>query len=294
MATPTLGLAFFSATDVTQQYAAVIAQALRERGCQVSLFNVTPYSSRQSALPVVDFDAWLFGFPVYADFAPSVINEWLPTLAGGGKRCAQFLTYGGRTAGYAHFHTKLLLERAGFCVLLSAEFLGRHSFNLGGWRLLPDRPDAEDLALARRYAALALERFRQESPPRFRLQKPFGYSRVLAFLRERRQGKARESDHPVRERGWTHPVRSGAECSMCRLCEAECPAGAFDADSGLSDPARCIECFHCVWICPDQVIQVDPRLRDAYQEFLDFCHLTEEMVQAKRSKIITEAWQAAA
>lgn len=285
MDNPAIALVYFSATNVTREYATVMAQALREQNCGVTLFNVTPYAARQERLPVEDHDVWVFGFPVYADFAPSVINQWLPTLEGGGKRCAQFLTYGGRTSGYAHFHTKLLLEGAGFQVLFSAEFLGRHSFNVGGWRMLPDRPDQEDLALARDYATLALERFRQESPPLFRLQKPFGYGRNVASL---------ERPAEERTRWWPNPSRTAESCSMCRQCETECPTQAFDAGSGKSDPILCIDCMRCVTVCPEGLIQLDERLTVPYQRFLDYCHLTDEMMQAKRSKIITEAWQAAA
>lgn len=231
-----------------------------------------------------DFDGFIFGFPVFSDFAPSVINAWLPTLDGRGKRCTMFFTYGARTTGYAHFHTKLLLEQAGFQVLFSAEFLGRHSFNVGGWRVLPDRPNEQDFAVAREYVALALERFSQDAPAVFRLQKPFGYNRAMASL-ENQQKRA--------ERGWTHPIRIAEECSMCRDCETECPTQAFDADSGLSDPKRCIACMRCVTVCPDDVLKIDKRMKDAYDGFLRNWHLTEEMMDAKQSKIITAAWQAA-
>jgi ferredoxin/flavodoxin len=279
-----IALVYFSATNVTHTYAQVIEQALRDRGHTVQLFNVTAHARRQEALPLDDFDHFIFGFPVFADFAPSVINEWLPTLDGQGKRCAQFFTYGARTTGYAHFHTKLLLERAGFQVLFSAEFLGRHSFNVGGWRVLPQRPDERDFSVAREYVALALERFSQDAPPIFRLQKPFAYNHVLAAL-EGRQERT--------ERGWTNPVRVVEECSMCLDCETECPAGAFDADTGLSDPERCIECMRCVYICPDQVLKIDERMKGVYEGFLKDWHLTEGMMEAKKSKIITQAWQTA-
>jgi Fe-S-cluster-containing hydrogenase component 2 len=79
---------------------------------------------------------------------------------------------------------------------------------------------------------------------------------------------------------------------MCRDCEIECPTQAFDADTGLSDPERCIECMRCVYICPDQVLRVDG-LKDVYAGFLTYWHLTEEMMNAKKSKIITQAWQTA-
>jgi Fe-S-cluster-containing hydrogenase component 2 len=80
---------------------------------------------------------------------------------------------------------------------------------------------------------------------------------------------------------------------MCLRCENECPNEAFDADAGLSDPATCIECMHCVYICPDEVVKADERMEGVYQDFLKDWHLTEEIMQAKRSKIITEASQVA-
>jgi len=279
-----IALIYFSATNVTHTYAQVMREGLIEQGCAVQLYNVTAYASRQEKLPIHDFDGFIFGFPVFGDFAPSVINEWLPTLDGQGKKCAQFFTYGARTTGYAHFHTKLLLEQAGFQVLFSAEFLGRHSFNVAGWRILPDRPDSLDFAVAREYAALALESFTQNTPAVFRLQKPFSYNQIMAS----RENKPKRS-----ERSWTNPIRIIEACSMCRDCENECPTQAFDADTGLSDPERCIECMHCVYICPDKVLKIDERMKDAYASFLTNWHLTDEMMNAKKSRIITAAWQAA-
>ncbi len=279
-----VALIYFSATNVTHTYVRAIQDRLRELGCTAQAFDVTAYAARQKPLPLDEFDAFIFGFPVFADFAPSVINDWLPTLEGHGRKCALFLTYGARTTGYAHFHTRLLLEQAGFQVLFSAEFLGRHSFNVGGWRILPNRPDDQDLAVASEYAALACERFAHDSPEVFRLQKPFGYHRARAAL---------DTAAKRTERAWTNPVRTTADCTMCRNCETECPTQAFNADTGLSDPARCIECMHCVYICPDHVLKVDDRLKDAYANFLDDWCLTDSMMAAKRSRIITDSWQAA-
>jgi ferredoxin/flavodoxin len=282
---PHIALVYFSATHVTKSVAQVMHAELARLGCDASLVNVTPYPARIRPLPVGDFDGLIFGFPVFADFAPSVVRDWLPTLAGQGKPCATFFTYGARTTGYAHFDTKCLLEAAGFRVLFTAEFLGRHTFNVGGWRVLPDRPDESDFAVARQFAAQAVERFGQEMPPAFHLQKPFGYNLACAARREAPKKT---------ERGWTNPVRAAETCSMCRDCEAECPTEAFDAETGLSDPGKCIECMHCLYICPDEVIQIDARMKDVYADFLADWHLTEEIMQAKQSKIITQTWQAAA
>ena len=279
-----IALVYFSATNNTYTYAQVIHDRLTDQGCSVPWFNVTPYASRQAALPLQDVDGVIFGFPVFSDFAPSVINAWLPTLDGRGKKCAQFFTYGARTTGYAHFHTQRLLEKAGFQVLFSGEFLGRHSFNLAGWRILPDRPDAQDFAVAREYADQALERFSQAAPAVLRLQKPFGYTHATAAMETKQKGT---------ERGPRNPVRITEACSLCRDCELECPTQAFDADTGLSDPARCIECLHCVYVCPDKVVKADDRMKAAYADFLANWCLTDEMMAAKKSRIITASWQAA-
>lgn len=283
MAASKLALVYFSGTNVTDTYAQSIREGLLKQGCAVQMFNVTPHASRQTALALDAFDGVIFGFPVFSDFAPSVINQWLPTLDGKGKRCALFLTYGGRTTGYAHFHTKLLLEQAGFRVLFSAEFLGRHSYNVGGWGILPDRPDEQDLALAQDYATLAVERFSQAAPALFSLQKPFGYQQVIASLQNKPE---------VTKRQWRNPVRITQTCSMCMDCETQCPTQAFDAEAGLSDPRTCLGCMRCVYVCPEEVLKVGDA-QGTYELFLSNWHLTEEMINAKKSKLITESWQAA-
>ena len=284
MANTRISIVYFSATNVTRTYAEVISERLQNLGCDAELFDVTAYASRQESLPLDDFDNYLFGFPVFSDFAPSVINTWIPSLQGNQKKCAMFFTYGARTSGYAHFHTKLLLEEAGFEVVLSAEFLGRHSFNVGGWRILPDRPDREDFEVARRFVDSALERFHQDDFTAFNLQKPFGYNHAVKRL---------IAAPKIDEDDWLNPVRVTDQCSMCVDCERECPTQAFDASSGSSDLEKCIECMRCVYICPDQVIEIDPRMEEAYSDFLDSWHLNEEMMNAKKSKIIKESWQAA-
>ena len=112
---------------------------------------------------------------------------------------------------------------------------------MGGWRVLPSRSNVQDFSVAEEYIALALERFSQDTPAVLRLQKLFGYNLAMTAL-EKQQKRA--------ERGLAQPIRRADECSMCCECETECPTEAFDADTGLSDIERCIECMRCVYIWP--------------------------------------------
>jgi ferredoxin/flavodoxin len=279
-----IAILYFSGTHVTEEYAEVIRAELIRLGCDARPVNVTASAARQKPFPADGFDAFIFGAPVYADFPPSVMSEWIPTLRGEGKPCAVYVTYGGRTSGHAPYHLYTLLAQAGFRVRLSAEFLGRHTFNLAGWKLLPDRPNEADFSVARDFAAQALARFDSKNTDGFSLQKTFGYD--LAW-------KDHSEQPPTLERRWTQPVRT-KECSLCGVCEAECPAQAMDMRKGESDPAKCIECLHCMYVCPEQALKADDRLGGFYPAFLEEWGLTEEILAHKQSRVITAGWQAAA
>jgi ferredoxin len=279
-----IAIILFSGTRVTEEYAGVIRGELARLGCIAEQINVTAFAARQKPFPAADFDAFIFGMPVYADFPPSVMSEWIPTLYGGGKPCAMYVTYGGRSTGHAHYHIHTLLTQAGFRVRLSAEFLGRHTFNLAGWELMPDRPNDSDFAVAREFAVLALARFDPGSSETFSFQKTFGYD--LSW-------NSRRNTPENSERKWTQPVRV-KDCSLCGLCEAECPAQAMNMRTGESDPAKCIECMHCMCICPDNALQADDRIRKFFPAFLKDWGMTEENLAHKQSRILTAGWQAAA
>ncbi|MBN2627509.1 MAG: flavodoxin family protein, partial [Spirochaetales bacterium] len=169
-----IGILYFSGTHVTALVAGAVQRRLEELGAEAELRDITPLRKRRD-IDTDTYDALILGFPVYSDFAPSVINEWLMTLEGRGRPCALFCTYGGRTSGYFHYHTWQILKERGFSVLMSAEFLGRHTFNLAGWNVLPGRPNEEDLKVAADLADRAVGLFASESPELLSLQKPLGY-----------------------------------------------------------------------------------------------------------------------
>jgi NAD-dependent dihydropyrimidine dehydrogenase PreA subunit/flavodoxin len=273
---PRIAIIYFSATNVTRSYAKVIHRHLNLNHADAHLFDITPYIARQSHLPVNQYDFFIFGFPVFADFSPLVIHDWIPTIEGMGKKCTQFFTYGARSSGHAHYHTAKILTEANFRVMLSAEFLGRHTFNIAGWTAIPDRPNNTDFALAQQFADLSLSAFLNKEAPEYTPPQLDGYDESFQRLQSRL---------PKTERAYTNPTRVKENCRMCRLCETQCPTLAFNADTGLSNPATCIECMHCVCICPDNAIQADARMKDVYPEFLKRYHLTDEIMAAKQGLI---------
>jgi Fe-S-cluster-containing hydrogenase component 2 len=73
---------------------------------------------------------------------------------------------------------------------------------------------------------------------------------------------------------------------MCYLCEKECPAEAFNANSGKPNKKVCIQCMHCVTICPDKVLQIGDVAQLFKDYFIDKLGLTEDVVEKKKSRII--------
>ena len=273
-------VSYFSGTDVTAVVARSVQKGLLAAGLEADLHDITPLKTREK-ISVDDYDAFIFGFPVYSDFAPSAVNSWLGSLEGKGRRCILFCTYGGRSSGYFHYHTWQLLQKSGFSLLMSAEFLGRHTFNVAGWKVLPNRPDEGDLNIAGELARKAAELFREENPKQLSLQKPMGYKEKLA---------AYEAAVPPQTADPNQPSRRGADCSQCGLCERDCPTGAFNAETGEADPEICLKCQRCLFHCPDKVLVLHESMYRSYGKFLEDWNLKEEDMEKKRSKLILHAW----
>ena len=58
-----------------------------------------------------------------------------------------------------YYSTRQILEEQNFIVVPSAEFLGAHTFNFGGWKVMEGWPDEHDLEAAKEYAAITFKRF---------------------------------------------------------------------------------------------------------------------------------------
>ena len=268
-----IGIFYFSATGVTHQIAQEIQKNLQTQYSNdtiiVDMINILYPSIQANRINFSDYDACFFGFPVFAGRLPRIAEVWLTEQEGKSRPCAMFFTYGGRLLENANQITYHLLTRASFRPILSAEFLGRHSFNVAkGWTLCEDRPNPEDLRIAREFSQKTIELIRD---PEFHFRidmSKFHYTPATV-------------SNPT-QRSAFHPSRFGEKCSMCRLCETECPVNAMNADIGEVNLGTCLQCMHCVSICPDHALKTDD-VTEIFPNFMDRWHLTSENVEKKQS-----------
>jgi flavodoxin/ferredoxin len=267
-----IGIFYFSATGVTEIIAKHIATVLKQENHSVQIENILTPHSRQSKIDFSKFNFIFFGFPVYGGRPPNIAEEWMTRLNGRNKKCSMFFTYGARDLEWAHQITYYLLTQSNFQVVLSAEFIGRHSFNLAGWTLAKDRPNENDTAIATKFALDSLILFQNN----------------LHFEIDLSDFTYKPRIHKEVKGEWAkfYPFREKNGCSLCTLCEKECPTGAFIANKGTVNKQLCIHCMHCVYICPDKVIRTGD-VSTIYTYFKEKLGLTREVVDNKISKILT-------
>jgi ferredoxin len=262
---------YFSPTGNTRRCAEAIRYRFEELSVDVDLMDITPLSSRSGPVSLEGYDAVVFGAPIHSWRAPRVVREWLSTLDGCGKRCAMFFTYGGFGVHPTHHSTRRILEDRNFTVVSSADFLGAHTFNLGGWRAMENRPDETDFSLAREFAEKTYRRFTGEDPG---LPGP--------FEKTKHTDDALDSIESFRFKALTRlPTREGRTCSLCMACEDICPSGAMNAADGEADREKCIACLACVAACPEKALVIND-MKGIWDIKLQMEKIKEEDLRLKR------------
>ena len=265
---------YFSATGNTAKMAKVIEERFAEMGGEVTMSNMTSYTNRQEKIDLAPYDAVVFGSPVHSRRAPRVVREWLRTLNGQNKKCSMFFTYGGFGVHPTHYSTREILEEQHFRVVSSAEFLGTHTFNLGGWKAMEGRPDEHDFEVAKAYVERTYKRFTDED------ESLLGELEKTEYTEEQL-----DSVETSRFKVLTQlPTRDGEECSMCLDCEELCPTGAMEAESGEADKEKCIACLACVSSCPEEALKIND-MSKTWSKKLAKEKVDEESIQEQKSKI---------
>jgi len=265
---------YFSATGNTATITRVIEKKLIEMGADVTKTDITPYSARKRQIDLEPYQAVLFGLPIHSLRAPRAVREWMKTLDGKGKKCSMFFTFGGFQVHPAHYSTRQILKEQNFIVVSSAEFLGAHTFNLGGWKAMEGRPDELDFNVAKKYAQVTYKRFIGEDDD------------ILGDLEKTDYTEEQlDSFEIFRFKVLTNPPsRNGEECSMCLACEELCPTGAMEAKLGEIDKEKCIACLACVTNCPDNVLKIND-MSGSWSFKLEMGKITEEDLKEQKSKI---------
>ena len=214
-------IAHFSPTGGTRKVADAIAAGFNIPVVEKDL------TKTDSAVTLGKNDALMAVLPVYAGRVPQVSLERLSALKGNGQKAVAVVVYGNREYDDALLETKDALEANGFFVVAAAAFIAEHSIVRS---IANRRPDAEDEALCRQFAADVMAKADDAAPVQVPGNTPYKALKPSAF----------------------HPA-ANENCVKCGVCAQQCPVGAIPLDdSSQTNSDLCINCMRCVQICPQQ------------------------------------------
>ena len=212
-------IAHFSPTGGTKKVADAIAAGFHMPLVEMDL------TKADAAVSMGENDALMAVLPVYAGRVPQVSLERLAALKGNGQKAVAVVVYGNREFEDALLETKDALEDYGFRVVAAAAFIAEHSIVRS---IAAGRPDVEDEALCRQFAADVMAKADDAAPVQVPGNNPYKEVKPSAF----------------------HPA-ANETCVKCGACAQQCPVSAIPMD----DPSQtnndvCINCMRCVEACP--------------------------------------------
>ena len=212
-------IAHFSPTGGTKKVAEAITAGFHTPVVEMDLTKAA------ASVTLGENDALMAVLPVYAGRVPQISLERLSVLKATGQKAVAVVVYGNREFDDALLETKNALGAGGFQVIAAAAFIAEHSFVRS---IAAGRPDAEDEALCRQFAADVMAKMENPTPVNVPGNDPYVELKPSAF-------------HPIADE----------TCVKCGVCAERCPVGAIPLDhpnKTLGDV--CINCMRCVQVCP--------------------------------------------
>jgi len=175
----------------------------------------------------------VFAIPVYGGRVPSVAAQRLKTVKGNGTPAVLVAVYGNRAFEDALIELRDISAEQGFTAVAGAAFIGEHSFSSDSTPIAPGRPDAEDLAKAKKFGELVRAKMEGLAEP------------VEVAIPGNRPYKERNPSSP------RSPETTVESCNLCGVCVDVCPTKSITvSDKVETMKETCTTCSACVKICP--------------------------------------------
>ena len=252
---------FFSPTNSTLKIITTISDALKFE--KLHEINLTFPSKRKFKNIGAEADILIFGAPVYVGKIPSMIIPTIKNMIGKNRWIVLVAVYGNARLGHALSEMIYLFRDQGFRIVAAASFIGEHSFTSDDFKLAENRPDFDDLRLARSFGQKVREKF--ESTPN-----------EIELIGQKPDISELNSEHKARN--LIKIIRAHEEnCNRCMGCWSICPTEAIDMITLEINEEECIRCCACVKCCKFDVREIIITMRPETKEmFMEFSKIRKE------------------
>lgn len=173
--------------------------------------------------------------PVYGGRIAATALERLEMLRGEESLAIPVVVYGNRDYDDALLELRDWCTTHGFTSFAAAAFIGEHSYSRPDRPIAANRPDEQDLQIAREFGWHINERLRSGGAGAYTLLEVKG-------------------NFPYKSKGPKTPqapLTVAGLCTRCGLCIEICPVQAIRLEEEIvSDKEICIKCCACVKQCP--------------------------------------------
>jgi ferredoxin len=199
----------------------------------VEHIDLTPPQGTSGSHSIPAGELSIFAVPVYGGRVPPVAAQRLKTVKGNSTPAVLVVVYGNRAFEDALVELRDISAEQGFTAIAGAAFIGEHSFSSDSTPIAPSRPDAEDLAKAKKFGELVRAKLEGSTKP-VKVTVP--------------------GNRPYRERGPyvpRSPETTVESCTLCGLCADVCPTKSITvSDKVETIKETCTACSACVKVCP--------------------------------------------
>jgi ferredoxin len=246
---------FFSPTNSTLKITTTITDALNFEKLQD--LNLTFPSKRKIENIGAEADILIFGAPVYVGKIPSMIIPTIKNMIGKNRWIIPIAVYGNARKGNTLSEMIYFFRKQGFKILAAASFIGEHSFTSDDFKLAENRPDYNDLRLARNFGQEIRKKLESspneiekvgQKPDISQLNSEYGARKLIDIIRAHDEN-----------------------CNRCMGCWSICPTEAIDMITLEINEDECIRCCACVKCCKfdvrEIIITMTPETKDIFMEF---------------------------
>jgi len=228
-----MAVIFFSPTGSTRKIAYTISKETNIE--DINYIDLTNPKIRETGISV-EAEIIIFGFPVYEEYIPHFIYEYLSLCTFNCQKCLIFSVYGNIGFGLSLKQMHKLLSEKGLSIILAAAFVAEHSFSNKNIGLAVGRPTSEDLKVAKSLAQEFIKRITLEENA-LDLNKIPGKLPFMARILPKNSAKY-----------FTQTPVINKNCVGCKKCINLCPRGAINESYEIEEN-KCIRCFACVKKC---------------------------------------------
>ncbi len=197
-----LKVLYFSATGNTEAICKEIAARINK---DYHIYDLTSKQAREKAYSFADNDLLIVGVPVYSGRVPEFLVKVLQKIKGSSTPAVFIVTYGNRDYDDALLELKDIFEANGFKGIAGAAFIGEHSY---GKEIAGERPDSNDLKLAREFGFRIKEKLRE-------ITDSSGWPDLEV-----------KGSYPLKERSKRFKeirLETTEACTECGVCAENCP-----------------------------------------------------------------------